>query len=413
MGKKILVVDNQPVVLKLVANLLAKDGHEVRIAEDGLRALDVLKDFVPDLIFVDLVMPNISGEKLCRIIRNMPHLQGVFLVILSAIAAEDDLDFVALGADACIAKGNMEGLARHIVRVLEMAEQNEGRGPGSRDILGLHEVARREITRELIASRRHFEVILNNMSEGILEYAPDLKLIFVNPAAANMIGVAEENLLGADFCEIFAGYSRDLVERVLHCGTALFKSIPEETPVLLNGRRVSLQFLPVRDEGGDSTIVIINDVTKRKQTEEKVNEQNRFLQGLIEALPHPFFVVDAREYGVVLANSAAKRCFPGMKGCPPGSEGPICACLTPDPLYPFEVVQRERKSFVLAHVDRDGRGRETHYEIHAHPIFDKQGILRQIIQYRLDVTERKNTEQELQASKAALEKALAELRAAR
>ncbi len=79
MGSKILVVDNHPLVLKLIANLLEKSGHEVRIAEDGLSALDILKSYASDIIFVDLVMPNISGEKLCRIIRNMPHLQGYSL----------------------------------------------------------------------------------------------------------------------------------------------------------------------------------------------------------------------------------------------------------------------------------------------------------------------------------------------
>lgn len=103
--KKILVVDNHPVMLKFMRNLLEKKGHQVLTASDGLSALDILKTNIPDIIFVDLVMPNISGEKLCRIIRSKPELKEVFLVILSAVAVENETNFLDYGADACIAKG--------------------------------------------------------------------------------------------------------------------------------------------------------------------------------------------------------------------------------------------------------------------------------------------------------------------
>ena len=67
MKKKILVVDNHPMILKLMGNLLEKEGYKVKVAPDGLSALDILKTYKPDMIFVDLIMPNISGDKLCRI----------------------------------------------------------------------------------------------------------------------------------------------------------------------------------------------------------------------------------------------------------------------------------------------------------------------------------------------------------
>jgi len=72
--KKILVVDNDPVVLRLMTNFLEKKGHQVLTAKDGLFALDVLKTHTPDVMFIDLVMPNIGGEKLCRIVRSMPGM---------------------------------------------------------------------------------------------------------------------------------------------------------------------------------------------------------------------------------------------------------------------------------------------------------------------------------------------------
>jgi len=88
--KKILVVDNHSMMLKFMSNLLEKEGHQVLTASDGLSALEILKTNIPDVIFADLIMPNIDGKKLCQIVRRIPKLKDVFVVILSAIAAEEE-----------------------------------------------------------------------------------------------------------------------------------------------------------------------------------------------------------------------------------------------------------------------------------------------------------------------------------
>ena len=65
-------------LLKFMTKKLTAAGHEVVAAEDGLYALDILKQFRPDIMFIDLVMPNISGDKLCQIIRNRPEFNNCF-----------------------------------------------------------------------------------------------------------------------------------------------------------------------------------------------------------------------------------------------------------------------------------------------------------------------------------------------
>ena len=89
--KNILVVDNDQITLKIVKNMLEKEGYQVVTAKDGLNALDILKDHTPDFIFVDFIMPNVDGEMLCRIIRSIERFKDVYLVILSAIAAEAEI----------------------------------------------------------------------------------------------------------------------------------------------------------------------------------------------------------------------------------------------------------------------------------------------------------------------------------
>ncbi len=59
--KKILAVDNDRIMRRFMTKLLEKEGHQVITAEDGLNALDILKNYTPDIMFVDLVMPNIDG----------------------------------------------------------------------------------------------------------------------------------------------------------------------------------------------------------------------------------------------------------------------------------------------------------------------------------------------------------------
>ena len=78
----ILVVDNHPIMLEFMSNLLKREGHQVKTAIDGISALEVLKTYTPEVLFIDMVMPNISGKKLCRIIRSMPKMKHAYIIII-------------------------------------------------------------------------------------------------------------------------------------------------------------------------------------------------------------------------------------------------------------------------------------------------------------------------------------------
>lgn len=86
---KALVVDNNPVLLRAVSAILGQEGCIVKTAETGLEALEIVDEFCPGIVFTDLIMPMVSGEQLCRILRNTKKHEGVFIVVLSAIFIED------------------------------------------------------------------------------------------------------------------------------------------------------------------------------------------------------------------------------------------------------------------------------------------------------------------------------------
>jgi len=274
MKKKILVVDNDPVMLKFMTNLLEKRGHQVLTAKDGLSATDILKDYVPDITFIDLIMPNISGDKLCRFIRSTPSLKDVYIVILSAIAAEEDVDFARFGANACICKGPLDKMAKHVFLALEQSDLGIPYGL-SKKAKQPEGIRPRQITEELLSSKRHFEAILGSMLEGVLELTPGGKIVYANRAAISVTGIPEERLLASNFIDLFSDTDRRRVRNLLEAIDSGPQIIAEDSPVILNGKQVLLNLSPVEDKGDKFTIVILNDVTEQKRVQVQLRQAQK------------------------------------------------------------------------------------------------------------------------------------------
>jgi len=272
--KKILVVDNHPIIRKLMTKFLKDQGHDVKVAEDGLSALAALETFLPDVIFCDVIMPNIRGEKLCRIIRSMPRLKNVFIVIISAIAAEKKTNIRAFGANACIAKGPFAKMSEHILTVLGKLDTN-ATTQLTQKVIGIEDVHSRQITKELLSANEHFELILNNISEGILELNLEGKIIYVNPAAAALTEFPEEQLLSTDFIELFDGIHHKRVSDLLDGKRPVSRSIPGHSPVRLNGKQVSMTVYPVKDGKQRSVIVILKDVSEQRRMEAQLQRAQK------------------------------------------------------------------------------------------------------------------------------------------
>jgi PAS domain S-box-containing protein len=277
MTNKILVVDNHPVILKFMTSLLQNEGHRVVTAEDGLSALDVLKDFVPHVIFVDLIMPNIGGEKLCRIIRGMPELKETYVAILSGIAADEEMDFARFGANTCIAKGPFRQMARHVLAaVSEASSGSNGRSKGRP--LGSETLQPRQVARELLAVKKHFEIVLDSMAEGILEVTRETRIVYANPAALSLIGVPEPELLTTRLADLFEGDDRPRLQSSLETTAPASRHDLDDKAFILRGRQVSVKILPIKDEA-NKTIVMLTNVTEQKRIQKQIQHA-----GKIEAI---------------------------------------------------------------------------------------------------------------------------------
>jgi CheY-like chemotaxis protein/Tfp pilus assembly protein PilF len=82
-NRKILIVDDSATVRKLISSKLEKSGHEVVTAVDGVDALEKIKEFTPDLILLDIMMPQLDGYQVCKLIRTNESTKDVPIVMIS------------------------------------------------------------------------------------------------------------------------------------------------------------------------------------------------------------------------------------------------------------------------------------------------------------------------------------------
>jgi PAS domain S-box-containing protein len=396
--KKILAVDNDQFMLKFITDVFAEKGHEVVTAEDGLSALDILETYAPDVIFIDLVMPNINGKKLCKIIRGMESLKHVKIVILSAVAAEEEIDFAELGANGCIAKGPLEEMAQNITTVVDQYDQLSSQHL-PKSLMGIENFHPRGITEELLSVKRHFEIVLEKMSEGILEITSKARIVYANPIALSLTGMSEKELLGSHFVNLFDEKDHQRIDELLKTVGDEPVTITDDSSVNLKGYQVTLSILPI-NEHPSTTIVILNDVTERKRSEKALKETNKFLRNILDSSSSISIMSTDLDQNILFWNRGAENIF-GYK-----SEEVVGLKKT-GILYPGDeekalvedirsLIRKNKKAITceIREVSKDGR--KLWVNLNLTPRFDEKGNVVGILGIGEDISERKNLEAQLQ-----------------
>lgn len=129
-GQKILVVEDEPDISKLVSYNLAQERFKVLTAEDGEQALKVIQREKPNLVVLDLMLPGLSGMEVCKILRDRPETAKLPILMLTAKASETDrVVGLEMGADDYLAKPfsprEMVARVRAILRRANLAASSD------------------------------------------------------------------------------------------------------------------------------------------------------------------------------------------------------------------------------------------------------------------------------------------------
>lgn len=105
MSIKVLIVDDEPNILMSLEFLLKKNGYEVFVARDGREALSIVDEEVPDVVLLDVMMPEVDGYEVCQKIKKREHTAHIKVVFLSAKTKQEDVDKgYEIGADLYVTK---------------------------------------------------------------------------------------------------------------------------------------------------------------------------------------------------------------------------------------------------------------------------------------------------------------------
>ncbi|MEP6389711.1 MAG: response regulator [Halioglobus sp.] len=105
-GVKVAVIDDAKTIRMMMSHTLKGMGCEVECAEDGYKALGMLRRFKPDLIFLDITMPELDGYQTCTLIRNSEDTRNTPVIMLSSSDGIFD-----------IAKGQARGATAHVTKI--------------------------------------------------------------------------------------------------------------------------------------------------------------------------------------------------------------------------------------------------------------------------------------------------------
>ena len=161
---KILVVDDDPDIVELLKYNLSSEGYKVKSASNGIQAVSLAKEFIPDLTILDIMMPNMDGVETCRQIRSIPELANKFIIFLTARSEEySEIAAFEMGADDYITKPIKPRAL--ISRINALFRREVKKDPGSSKIsLGNLEVDRASYTvkldnKKIILPKKEFELL--------------------------------------------------------------------------------------------------------------------------------------------------------------------------------------------------------------------------------------------------------------
>jgi len=266
---RILITDDEPLALKATAHLLKSAGYEVLTASNGEETLQLAEQDHPDIMLLDVILPDIEGTEICRRLKADPHTADIFIILLSGIriASDEQSEAMEGGADGYIVRpiAGRELLAR--IQAYMRVKNAEQR---------IKEYSR--YLEEVIAERKKGEVALRESEEKyhqLFENSFDAVMITkiggsvdaANPAACQMFGLTEMEIKQVGWGSLIDRSDPNLVE-ALQVRALKGKFKGELTGIHKDGSKfqVEITFSTYTDKHGIIRMnMVIRDISIRTQ----------------------------------------------------------------------------------------------------------------------------------------------------
>ena len=280
----VLVVDDDPVNLDILVQTLEQDYFLI-IAKNGKRALELARSHRPDLILLDILMPEMDGFEVCRRLKENPETEPIPVIFLSVMEAPGQkhhgfevggVDYVTkpFHADEVLAR------VRTHVTIKRLREKLESHNM----LIGM----------ELHEKSRQLETLMNNLP-GLAyqgEHTPDRKVRFVSQGVARLTGYTPEDFTGPDGMGLLSLVHADDRDRVF---ATLETALGNKEPFELTYRIVTSwgeekwvweQGAGVYATGPEGPLLVegfINDVTEKQKQDNTIRQENEELRNRLKA----------------------------------------------------------------------------------------------------------------------------------
>jgi diguanylate cyclase (GGDEF)-like protein/PAS domain S-box-containing protein len=342
---QILVVDDSPNTLSLLTEVLTDDGYKVQTATSGIEALTAVSGEMPDLILLDVKMPDMDGYEVCRQLKSEEYNSNVPVIFISGLydATDKVKGFNAGGVDyitkpfqfeEVLARIEMhltlhrlqkqlEGQNIQLQREIEEREQVEEELKKHKshleEIVAERTAKLRNINKDLqreIADRKQAEQALRESEEKYRSLATttdsmyivdnDYKYLFMNEKHLSRFAVPLDEIVGRPYSEFHSKKTTKDFIRKVDLVFVTGESVQDEYRSVRDNQYFIRTFSPVKDREGRATVAVTvasKNITERKKVEKALQESEELYRVLAE-----------KSFAGVYVIQDGKICFVNSKG---------------------------------------------------------------------------------------------------
>ncbi|MCZ7401795.1 MAG: PAS domain S-box protein [Candidatus Methanoperedens sp.] len=292
--KKILVVDDEPINVELLKRLLS-EKYDVETAANGKEAFTKVKDISPDLILLDVIMPEIDGYEVCRQLKSDQKTMNIPIVMVTCLTdREDRIKSIEAGADDFLGKPidfiELNARVKSLLRIKQYLE-------------------------DLEESKNRYIKLYDFAPVGYFSFTRDGLIREVNLTGGVLLGLARQELMKCEFRSFVTPEDINLWDR--HISNALNNSDKQSCELTLkrvDGSTLFVRMNSIRMETGNGTPEIlsaITDITQRKLIENSLKESEDRYRQLVDFAT--FGIVIHSDHKIVYVNRAAIKMLGATK----------------------------------------------------------------------------------------------------